>query len=169
MLLDPATPAGRVRRLALLTAILLAVLTCRGLADAAVRFRLSINTTDSLPNWAFIVDQSNRSPRRGELVAFVPPPTRWYSPGAVFAKVVAGVPGDRVERHGRDFYVAGHFVGSAKPFARDGAVTTLGPEGVIPAGHYFVVTPHPDSLDSRYADVGWIEEASIIGKAEPVL
>ena len=36
--------------------------------------------------------------------------------------------------------------------------------GVIPAGHYYVYAPHKDSLDSRYALVGWISEEEIIGR-----
>ena len=169
MLREPPTPAVRPRRLLILSTVLVVVLGGRSLAETATRWRLSINSTDSLPNWAFLVDRYDRRPDRGETFAFVPPANRWYGEGAVFAKIVAGVPGDRVERHGRDFYVAGRLVGSAKPFARDGTPTSLGPEGVIPPGHYFVVTPHPDSLDSRYAEVGWINQSAIIGKAVPVL
>lgn len=164
-----AHPPLRLRRLLLLGFALIAVLGVRSLLDAGARWRLSINTTDSLPNWAYLVDRYERQPARGELVAFVAPQNRWYAQGVVFAKIVAGIPGDRVERHGADFYVAGRFVGAAKPLAKDGQPTTPGPEGIIPAGRYFVVTPHPDSLDSRYAEVGWIKQSAIIGKAVPVL
>lgn len=147
----------------------MAVLAARGAADAASRWRFSLNMTDSLPNWAFVIDAEDRDPARGELVAFAPPPNRWFSPGVVFAKQVAGVPGDRVERRGRAFYVAGRYVGAAKAAARDGSPALLGAVGLIPPGRYFVVTGHPDSLDSRYAEVGWIERARIIGVARPVL
>jgi len=159
----------RWRRLAILSALLVGVLAVRGATDAATRWRFSVNLTESLPNWAFIIDRHDRRPQRGELVAFAPPPNRWFEQGAVFAKVVAGVPGDAVERRGRDFYVAGRNVGSAKAQARDGTPTHVGPAGVIPAGHYFVVTSHPDSLDSRYAEIGWIPGSRILGVARPVL
>jgi conjugal transfer pilin signal peptidase TrbI len=45
---------------------------------------------------------------------------------------------------------------------------TLGPTGVIPPGHYFVWTPHRDSLDSRYALTGWIKDAQLQGKSIPL-
>ena len=160
---------GRGRRLLLLTAMLCVVLIIRGAVDAAARWRFSINMTESLPHWAFLIDRADRLPARGEFVAFAPPPNRWFAPDAVFAKQVAGVPGDRVERRRQDYYVAGRFVGRAKARARDGSVAIPGPVGVIPPGRYFVVTAHPDSLDSRYAAVGWIEAARIIGVARPIL
>lgn len=159
----------RSRRLLMLSALLVLVLAGRGAADVAARWRFSINMTDSLPNWAFVVDLRDRRPVRGELVAFAPPPNRWYAPGAVFTKQVAGVPGDVVERRDRDFYVAERFVGHAKLVSKDGTPTTVGPTGIIPAGRYFVVTGHPDSLDSRYAEIGWIEASRILGVARPVL
>lgn len=156
-------------RLVTLAVILGAILGARGAIDLAGRWRFSVNLTDSLPNWAFIVDRANRRPQIGELIAFTPPPTRWYGRGAVFTKRVAGGPGDVVTRQGRAFYVSGRFVGRAKERARDGTPADLGPTGTIPPGRYFVVTDHIDSLDSRYAPIGWISASSILGVARPVL
>ena len=56
-------------------------------------------------------------------------------------------------------------VGWAKPFSTGRAPLTLGPTGVIPAGHYYVSGTHPDSLDSRYALAGWIPRDALIGRA----
>ena len=165
----PVMPARRGRRLLLLSGLLALVLAGRGAADAAARWRFSVNMTDSLRHWAFLVDRRDTRPQRGELVAFSPPPNRWFAPDAVFAKQVVGLPGDLVERRGRAFFVAGRYVGAAKLRTRDGAPTTLGPVGVIPSGRYFVVTPHADSLDSRYAEIGWVGRDRIIGVARPIL
>lgn len=168
----PASPMGsraRPARIITLALILAAVVFARVAADAAGRWRFSVNLTDSLPHWAFLIDRADRSPDVGQLVAFSPPPSRWFTAGAVFAKIVAGGPGDLVERRGNAFYVGGRLAGVAKARARDGSATRLGPEGIIPAGHYFVVTSHPDSLDSRYADIGWIPASRILGVARPVL
>lgn len=159
----------RHRRVLVLSGLLVALLAARGLADVAARWRFSVNLTDSLPNWAFLVDRHDRAPERGQLVAFAPPPNPWFRPGAIFAKEVVGVPGDVVERRGRAFWIGGRFVGRAKDRARDGSPVEPGPVGVIPAGRYFVMTDHPDSLDSRYAEIGWIGRDRIIGVARPVL
>jgi len=163
------TSRPRLMRLWVCAFLLAAALLGQSAASALQRYRFALNQTDSLPNWAFIADQGRRLPGRGDLVAFVPPPTRYFPPGTVFAKRVAGVPGDLVEHRGRAFYINGRFVGRAKPRARDGRAIGLGPEGRIPAGRYFVYAPHPDSLDSRYDLVGWIPQSRILGRAWAVL
>ena len=138
-------------------------------AEALQRYRFALNETESLPNWAFVADQRLRNPRRGDLVVFRPPPTRFYPAGMAFAKIVGGVPGDHVEVHGRSFFVAGRYVGEAKRRAQDGRAAAIGPSGVIPPGHYFLYTPHKDSLDSRYAMIGWVPQARILGVAKAVM
>ncbi|PZR43703.1 MAG: hypothetical protein DI537_61865 [Stutzerimonas stutzeri] len=40
-----------------------------------------------------------------------------------------------------------------------------GPVGVIQEGHYYMTAPNPDSLDSRYALVGWVSDEQIVGRA----
>ena len=44
-----------------------------------------------------------------------------------------------------------------------------GPTGVLPRGCYFVATPNKDSFDSRYAAIGWICRAQVIGVGEAIL
>jgi conjugal transfer pilin signal peptidase TrbI len=44
-----------------------------------------------------------------------------------------------------------------------------GPTGKIPPSHYYMAAPHPDSLDSRYALVGWIKDEHVIGRAFQIL
>lgn len=152
-----------------LIAILLAVIAFHGGSQALARYRFALNQTESLPNWAFIADQFNRTPQRGQLVAFVPPATPFYPAGMVFCKIVAGVPGDRVEVRGRDFWVAGKFVGRAKERSRDGLAVLASRGGVIPRDQYFLMTPHPDSLDSRYALIGLVPKARVLGVAKAVM
>ena len=63
-----------------------------------------INTTESLPNWAFFIDK-HRRPQRGDFVVFTPPVTpiitaHFGQKSAPFAKRVYGMPGDFVTREG---------------------------------------------------------------------
>ena len=140
-----------------------------GLKTITGRYGFAINLTQSLPNWAFITDRQDKVLQRGDLVEFSPPPTPYYPAKTHFVKRVAGVAGDQVEARGRRFYVAGQFVGLAKTRSKTGQVAIAGPVGTIPPGHYFVVGEHVDSLDSRYAMIGWIGPERVIGKAVPVL
>ena len=153
----------------MLSGLLAVVLAWQGVSSLTARYHFGINETESLPNWAFITDRQVRRHHRGQLVAFVAPDNRFYPHGSQFVKIVAGVPGDRVEARGRDFYINGKFVGTAKTHSRDGAPVEMGPTGTIPAGRYFVVTSHKDSLDSRYQVIGWIGQERIIGTARAVL
>ena len=156
-------------RIALLPAAICGCLALNAAGEIAARYRFGVNETASLPNWAFIVDRTDRKPRRGQLVQFVAPDNPYYPHGAPFVKRVLGMAGDRVERRGREYYVAGRDVGEAKAFSQTGRPTHLGPTGVIPPGHFYVGAPSRDSLDSRYAEIGWIGTDRIVGTAEPVL
>jgi len=156
-------------RIVIVFAAALGFLALNAGTEVASRYRFGVNETASLPNWAFIVDHANREPRRGQLVQFVAPDNPYYPHAAPFVKRVWGLAGDRVERRGREYYVAGRDVGEAKPFSQTGRATTLGPVGVIPPGHFYVGAPSRDSFDSRYAEIGWIGADRIVGVAEPIL
>ena len=156
-------------RVLLMATATFAFVGARNLADKAERYRFGINETTSLPNWAFIVDRGNRQPRRDQLVQFIAPDNPYYPHGSPFVKHVWGLPGDRVERRGREYFIGDRDLGFAKPFSQTGRATSLGPTGVIPPGRYYVGTASKDSLDSRYADIGWIGADRIVGVAEPLL
>lgn len=132
-------------------------------------FTLSINVSDSLPGMIFLV-QKGAKPEKGDLVAFRYAGGGPYERGALFLKRMTGVPGSVVRTSDagtgyRDYFVDGEFVGRAKPFSKSGIPLKHGPEGIIPPEHYYVAAPNPDSLDSRYALVGWISADQIVGKA----
>ncbi|MCI0548701.1 MAG: S26 family signal peptidase [Candidatus Rokubacteria bacterium] len=139
-----------------------------GILYFGAHFTVGVNATPSLPYTLCIIVKGEFTPRRGDLVAF-----RWqgggpYPAGAVFSKFVRGVPGDEVIARGREFFVNGQPVGSAKPFSAKREPLAPGPTGVIPEGRYYVAGSHPDSLDSRYALAGWIRHEALIGKAHVV-
>lgn len=126
--------------------------------------RIGFNSTSSLPGLIYVVFPQQR-PRSGELIAFYPPANRYYRRGQYFVKQVRGTGGDVVSRNDRQFFINSLAVAVAKTAARDGSPLKLGPVGVIPNGWYWVWTPHPDSFDSRYADVGWIAPDRVLGRA----
>ena len=137
-------------------------------ASVAIAFHahyaIGVNVTASLPYRLFIIDKRDH-PARGQYVAFRWPGGGPYLAGATFVKQIAGGPGDVVTRIDRDFFVNGLPVGLAKPMSRTGQRLKPGPTGTLPADRYYVRAPHPDSLDSRYALLGWISDSQIIGRA----
>jgi conjugal transfer pilin signal peptidase TrbI len=166
-------PAGRARVRLVAAGLFAAAFAWSGLDSWAQDHAFLINTTASLPDWAFFVDRA-RLPARGDLIFFVPPPSgllrAHFGPRPIpFGKIVYGVAGDTVTRRGRMFFVAGRPVATAKPVSRRGERLAVGPTGTIPRGCYFVATSHPDSFDSRYAAIGWVCRPQVIGSGIPIL
>ena len=135
-----------------------------GAALFQAHFGLGLNASPSLPYRLFLIHKGEL-PQRGQYVAFRWPGGGPYRSGVTFVKLVAGVAGDTVTRANRDYFVNGVHVGQAKSVSRQGVPLGLGPTGVLPAGHYYVRAPHPESLDSRYRLTGWVSQTQIIGRA----
>jgi Type IV secretory pathway, protease TraF len=139
------------------------------LAAFGRHFIISINVSDSLPGTVFLV-QKGANPTKGDLAAFRYAGGGPYQRGVLFLKRMVGMPGSTVNANDAgggytNFFVDGQFVGRSKPKARTGERLLPGPSGVIPPGHYYMAAPNPDSLDSRYALMGWVSDAQIVGRA----
>ncbi len=129
---------------------------------------LRFTLTESMPYSLVMVEKTPPAPgslKRGDLVAWRWPGGLIYPEGAVFLKVVKGLPGDRVTTVGRDFYVNDEYLGRAKTLSRYGHRLVANQPGTVPAGHYYFYAPHQDSLDSRYAATGYVPHERILGKA----
>lgn len=169
---DPTLARGRrVWRLLWWTLLLTAALVAggfafqRGLALAGIY--VGYNETDSLLGAWYVIVKGDIPTRRGELLGYRGGPNKRYPVGILWVKTVGGIGGDRVEVEDRRFHVNGLSL-YAKPKTRFGEPLDQGPTGTIPPGHYFVYTPHPDSYDSRYAEIGWISPTQVVGRAYQV-
>lgn len=128
-------------------------------------YRIAGNETESLPDTLFIVELGQYAPTRGELVPFrIGAGVNHYPSGMIFIKRVLGVPGDVLTWQGDTAYIAGQRIGVAYSHTPRGDALARTPAGVIPANHYFVATPHPDSYDSRYQAIGFVSDQQIIGR-----
>jgi conjugal transfer pilin signal peptidase TrbI len=129
--------------------------------------RFVIAPTASLPYTLFWV-HVGELPQRGDMAALYVPHNRFYPDSVGFVKILRGVPGDVVTEKHRVYAINGTPIGKAKTASQEGLPLALGPVGVIPPGRYFFATPHRDSYDSRYADIGWIAQSAIVGIAHPI-
>lgn len=149
------------------------VTAVKALDDWSETHAFMINATDSLPNWAFLVE-SGRFPERGDYVIFHPgrdPITTKYfgdEPGA-FAKIAFGLPGDVVSREGGNVLINGERIVSLKPFTRRGDPLAAGPVGVVPEGCIFAATRHKDGFDSRYSHIGFVCRDRLVGTGQAIL
>jgi conjugal transfer pilin signal peptidase TrbI len=127
-------------------------------------FDFTINMTQSLPGTLYVIHKGG-SFEKNDLVAYRWPGGATYPTGAIFIKQVTGFPGDTVKRHDRLIWVNEQYIGMAKPVSKAGVPLSPASPGTIPKGTYFMSTPSPDSLDSRYAISGNVMQSAIIGKA----
>lgn len=123
-----------------------------------------VNASWSDQAWAYLKIPLAGDPRLGERVLFEPPgavgspipylKTVWGLPGAV-----VGVDADGTVR------IDGVPLGRAKPNARNGRPLAPIAPGTIPPNHYYLHAEHPDSHDSRYAEIGLVPRSRILGRA----
>lgn len=140
------------------------LLVCAAAWTSTLWFSVALNMSHSLPGTLYVIHK-HCGFQRGDLAAY-----RWhggagYPAGTIFIKQVAGMAGDTVRRVDRTFWVNDRAIGVAKPTSKAGRPLLPSAGGVIAANDYFMATPHPDSLDSRYALSGNIPLTDIIGKA----
>lgn len=159
----------KMRAVYIMWALIATILIDRAGDTFSRHWSFGFNETESLPFWAFSVDKDIKTPKRGDYFQFYCPPNPYYPANSLFVKHVLGVPGDVVTIKGREFFINGHSVGVAKTHSQSGQVAVMSQGGVIPEGHYFMSAPNKDSLDSRYAVIGLIDQKRLIGKAQPVM
>lgn len=168
-----ATGAARMRRVGQALLLLGFGAGIAGLRSWHDSHALLINASQSLPDWAFLVE-TGQFPKRGDYVVFAPGAdplvqAHFGKDPPAFVKIAYGVPGDRIDRVGRAVSVNGQVVARLKPRTRQGEVLVPGPLGIIPHGCVFAASPHKDGFDSRYAAIGFVCRERLIGTAEAIL
>lgn len=161
------------RRMPAVCAIVSAGVALQSLSHWSETHAVMINKSQSLPNWAFLVE-AHRFPKRGDYVVFDPGRSSMVSKyfgrrPAAFVKIAYGVPGDTVSRVGADVLVNGRKVASLKPFTRRGDPLAAGPTGIIPSGCVYAGSPHRDGFDSRYAAIGFVCRDRLAGVGRSIL
>jgi type IV secretory pathway protease TraF len=122
---------------------------------------LIINTSASLPPKYFL-HLRHYKPSKGDISLFT-------HEGRRLIKVIGGIAGDEIhyDKDG-NLWVGDLNVGT--PLTQDSQGHPLTPvsPGVIAQGFVFVYTPHPRSLDSRYASIGLISLERLEGTLIPL-
>ena len=152
---------GRLRRRRVGLAVMLA-LAAIWLAAAS---RVHVNASWSDEAWGYAAfPLFGEAPKIGDRVLFEPPDS--VGSPVPYMKSVRGVPGMTVTVDAdRTVHLDGKPVGRAKAYALDGRPLQAVAPGIIPPGHYFLHAGHRDSHDSRYAEIGLVPRARILGRA----
>ena len=126
--------------------------------------RIYFNASWSDDAWGYFVLPLTGDPKIGERVLFEPPEA--VNAPVPYVKTVRGLPGTIIAVGPEGTVrVGGAALGRAKPRALDGRPLEAIAPGTVPADHYYVHAAHPDSHDSRYAEIGFIRRSSIRGRA----
>ena len=134
----------------------------------SLNYQIYFNKTESLPQTLFIVTRATPTPKVGDYIMFKGT-LGSKATGELLVKKVAGVAGDLVTIQNQDIYLNQQYLLTAKTESKAKRQLQTIQEVVIPAGKFFVYTPHPDSYDSRYAEIGLIDESNICGIAYPII
>ena len=127
--------------------------------------RVHVNASWSDGAWGYAAfPLFGADPAIGDRVLFDPPDA--VGSPVPYLKTVRGLPGARIDV-GMDGTVRidGVRLGRAKTHALDGRALEAIAPGAVPAGHYYLHGDHPDSHDSRYAEIGFVPRARILGRA----
>ena len=125
--------------------------------------RIHVNASWSDGAWGYLALPAGE-PELGDRVLFDPPAA--LGARIRYLKTVRGLPGARVtvDANGQ-VRVDGIAMGRAKTHGLDGRPLDAIVPGTVPPGHYFVHGDHPDSHDSRYAEIGFVPAERIVGRA----
>ena len=133
-------------------------------------YEIVINRSESLPIHAVLIQKGRLPAKPDQIFVFKLQNNPAYNFAEVnFIKLVAGFAGDKIEVVNQDFYITHKFthkfIGTAKTQGLKGETLNPLSSQTIPQHKFFAYTPHPDSYDSRYQQIGLIDEKDIIGTA----
>ena len=127
-------------------------------------YSLAINVTRSIKGFIFIINK-NEMPNINNIAAFRAPKNSLEN-RFTFIKIIKGVSGDIVTvENNKDFFINGIYVGSAKKNSNNQKKLIPSSAGIIPKNYYFMSGTNVFSFDSRYKQIGLINEKNIIGRA----
>ena len=127
--------------------------------------RVHVNASWSDEAWGYAaVPLFGEDPGIGDRVLFEPPEA--LGSPVPYLKTVRGMPGMRMEVEADGTVLLdGVRLSLAKTHALDGRPLAAVAPGTIPEGHFYLHADHVDSHDSRYAEVGLVPRARILGRA----
>ena len=126
--------------------------------------RVHVNASWSDGAWGYLVLPLLAKPAMGDAVLFEPP--AGLGAGLPYLKTVRGLPGARIAVDtDRTVRIDGVAIGRAKTHALDGRPLEAALPGTVPPGRYYLHADHADSHDSRYAEIGLVPAARILGRA----
>ncbi len=128
-------------------------------------YLIVINKSDSLPlRWA-LIKKGVFPAKKGEIFAFFTDGGGFYKKKKVFVKKLASRFGSVIEVEGDRVFVDGKYIGNIRQHSSSGKRINVNNQKIVKKRQYFAFADHPRSFDSRYKEIGLINEKNIIGTA----
>lgn len=134
-------------------------------------FKVGINdSTNSMPHLFYLIKKDPIEVKRNDIIEFDyynkygNGERFYYENHSPFVKKVVGVPGDKIEFVGNEFYINDFASGIVKKTSTQGDPLVPNKSKILGEDEYFVYTENKDSFDSRYAYVGYVSREQIKGK-----
>ena len=129
-------------------------------------FEIVINRSQSLPINFVLIKKGELPTKKDSIFVFKVRNNPHYKMKETnFIKLLGGTSGEKIIVNDRNIFVEGRLIGAAKTNTLKGQSLTMAESGIIPPHKFFAYTTHKDSFDSRYKDLGLIDEKDIIGTA----
>jgi len=156
----------KVLGIRLANSALIVVIAVIAVSVLATKYKVVMNHDGSLPINGVLVKVGQIPTKNDEIFVFdVRNNPHFKSAEIQFIKHVGGFAGNQIKVREREVYVADRPIGFAKTHSRKGVPLTITEEQVIPEHKFFAYTPHEYSFDSRYKDIGLVDEKDIVGTA----
>lgn len=129
-------------------------------------FKIIINHSESLTIHFAVIKKGKIPVQKDDIFVFSVAENPHYKMKNInFIKLLGGKAGDKIVVDADEVYIGDKLIGKAKKTSLKGNDLTIISDGTIPPNKFFAYTPHKDSFDSRYKDLGLIDEKDIIGTA----
>ncbi len=131
-----------------------------------LNFAVVINHSDSLPIKGVVIMKNKKPTNRGDIFVFWVKNNSFYKQDVKFIKKLGGGEKDIIQvTTDNRVYVSSVERGTAKKTSLTGLPLNVIAAQAIPKGKFYAYGEHKDSFDSRYQEIGLIDEKDIIGTA----
>jgi conjugal transfer pilin signal peptidase TrbI len=130
------------------------------------KYEIVRNYSESLPYHFVVVKKGEVPNKKDQIFVFYVRDNPLLKVSKIkFIKLAGGLPGDTIDVRKKEIFINRNSIGLIKPYSKKGDSLNAVASGKIPQGKFFAYTPHKDSFDSRYKEIGLINEKDIIGVA----
>jgi len=130
------------------------------------KFEIVINYSESLSYKFVVIDKAKKPINKGQIAVFYVFDNKQLGVKKIkFIKILGGSAGSSILVNDNKIFIDNNFIGIIKEYSKNNQKLNSISSQIIPAQKYFFYSPHPDSFDSRYQEIGLIDEKNIVGTA----